>query len=341
MTVRVAEHETFMNIFFDWVAGLVAIFAIIWTLLPLLRHDVWWVRAFDFPRVQLTILSVLVLVFYISLAGWRETGDKVLIAVLSLCIVFQVIRIAKYTPLYPKQLKSAFASSPDEMLSLLVANVLTPNRNVEALLQLIRERDPDIVLAVETDDWWQSHLDTLDAAYPYSGIGLGFGDLKNAKQSEHYFNLALESATKPTIYFKGPTLCFALAAAYDYLNEPFRDDAIHRSLEVCMIHESYQYRRLEHLERSVIAMWKHQIVEPVSTFLDDETVPAITRQDLKRSVWADIKLSPSPLESLLGAWPSEPLTPNVAEELISAVVVALKKTDQIDEAASVQSLLKT
>ncbi len=168
MTVRVAEHETFMNIFFDWVAGLVALFAIIWTLLPLLRHDVWWIRVFDFPRVQVTVLSVLVLAFYISLAGWREVEDKVLIAVLSLCIVFQLIRIARYTALYPKQLKSAFASNPDEMLNVLVANVLTPNRNVEALLQLIRERDPDIVLAVETDDWWQSHLDTLDAAYPYS-----------------------------------------------------------------------------------------------------------------------------------------------------------------------------
>lgn len=157
-----------MNVFFDWFAALVAIFAIIWTLLPFFRHDAWWIRAFEFPRVQVTTLSFVVLAFYIAVAGWRDAEDKLLIAVLSLCIAFQLIRIARYTPLYPRQLKSALASSPDEMLSLMVANVLTPNRNAEALLQLIRERDPDIVLAVETDDWWQSHLDTLESEYPYS-----------------------------------------------------------------------------------------------------------------------------------------------------------------------------
>lgn len=157
------------NMFIDWFAMFMVFVAIIWTLLPLFRHDAWWVRAFEFPRVQVAILSFIILSFYIYVVGWRNIEDKLLILVLILCIAFQLIRIAKYTPVYPTQLKST--SRPcleEENLSLLVTNVLTPNRNADALLRLIRERNPDIVLTVETDVWWQSRLDILEASYPYS-----------------------------------------------------------------------------------------------------------------------------------------------------------------------------
>jgi len=157
-----------MSLFLDWVAAISVIFAIVWTLLPMVRCDAWWVRVFEFPRVQLTVLSLVVLAAYLAVAGWRDAEDKLLLAMLFLCIAFQLFRIARYTPLWPKQLVSVGAWRPDETLSVLVSNVLTPNRNAAALLNLVRERDPDILLAVETDDWWQSQLDALDSDYPYS-----------------------------------------------------------------------------------------------------------------------------------------------------------------------------
>ncbi|NNF16988.1 MAG: endonuclease [Gammaproteobacteria bacterium] len=153
---------------FDWAVSIVAFIAITWTLLPMFRHDAWWIRAFEFPRVQVTMLSLIVLATYMAVAGWRDAEDKLLIAVLCVCIGFQLTRIAKYTRLYPRQLKSATASNKEDRLSLLVANVLTPNRNAEALLRLIKERDPDIVLAVETDNWWQSQLDMIESGYPFA-----------------------------------------------------------------------------------------------------------------------------------------------------------------------------
>ncbi len=152
----------------DWLAALTAMIAVLWTLLPLFRHDAWWIRGFEFPRIQITVLTTAVLIAYPAIAGWREVEDKLLIAVLALCIAFQLARIARYTPIYPKQVKAAGHPSPADTLGLLVANVLTPNREAAKLLRVIRQCDPDIVLAVETDEWWESRLDELESAYPYT-----------------------------------------------------------------------------------------------------------------------------------------------------------------------------
>jgi endonuclease/exonuclease/phosphatase (EEP) superfamily protein YafD len=41
------------------------------------------------------------------------------------------------------------------------------NREADQLLTLIRQADPDLVLAIETDDWWTARLDELAAERPY------------------------------------------------------------------------------------------------------------------------------------------------------------------------------
>lgn len=52
-------------------------------------------------------------------------------------------------------------------LSLLIANVLMTNREADAFLELVEEYDPDVVLTVETDDWWADRLSVLDDEYRY------------------------------------------------------------------------------------------------------------------------------------------------------------------------------
>jgi len=45
---------------------------------------------------------------------------------------------------------------------------LITNKNVEKLLSLIKENDPDIMVTLETDIWWQKHLDVLEHKYPFT-----------------------------------------------------------------------------------------------------------------------------------------------------------------------------
>lgn len=51
-------------------------------------------------------------------------------------------------------------------LKLITSNVLMSNRNSRPLLELIRQHQPDIIITLESDQWWQDQLDTLPG-YPH------------------------------------------------------------------------------------------------------------------------------------------------------------------------------
>jgi endonuclease/exonuclease/phosphatase (EEP) superfamily protein YafD len=141
------------------------------TLLPLLRKTAWWVRVCDFPRLQIVTGLVLSLPLLqapsLPLAGLPVQLPTLLVLV---AVGYQLSRIWPYTPLHGKQVHDAerLASDADNHLSLLVTNVLMYNRDASRCLGVIRQYSPDIVLAVETDDWWLSQLALLGEAYPHT-----------------------------------------------------------------------------------------------------------------------------------------------------------------------------
>ncbi len=149
----------------DGLAVGLAFAAIAWTLLPLLRDERWWVRVFDFPRIHMAVLTTCILLAYALVAGWSEPLDVVLLATLAGCVVFQLVHVAPYTPIHRKQLRAAISPHEADLLGLLVVNVLTPNRNAARLLEMVRDCDPDVVLAVETDGWWETELAALEPEY--------------------------------------------------------------------------------------------------------------------------------------------------------------------------------
>ncbi len=151
-----------------WLITLTAGLVIIWTLLPLLRSDAWSVRMFEFPRVQIAVIGSVTLVAHIGIIDFHSSLDWLLAGALAACIVFQIVRIAPYTFLHAKQLCDAIEPSRDDTLHLIVSNVLTTNRQSEMLLDLVRDRKPDVLLTVETDRWWEAQLDSLAVDYPYS-----------------------------------------------------------------------------------------------------------------------------------------------------------------------------
>lgn len=145
--------------------GLVVVVA---TLLPLLRREDWWIRIFDFPRLQITVLAAAVLVAYVVVREGRGLLDNVFLALLTGALLYQCWRMFPYTPLAKKQVQQSRLDSAESRVSLLFANVLMTNRDAETLKRLVREADPDIVLAVETDAWWQKALGELERTHPHT-----------------------------------------------------------------------------------------------------------------------------------------------------------------------------
>ena len=57
--------------------------------------------------------------------------------------------------------------NPEQQISLLVANVLTPNHQYDLLLKHIDDLQPDLVLTLESDQNWQDALQPIEKQYPY------------------------------------------------------------------------------------------------------------------------------------------------------------------------------
>ncbi|MFN3579704.1 MAG: endonuclease/exonuclease/phosphatase family protein [Pseudomonas sp.] len=137
------------------------------TLVAKLRLHHWWIRVWEFPRMQLASLALASCLISAFVEGpWQLPSLLVSLLVLGV----QGWYILPWTPLYPVQVKAAKAdSSDDRCITLLIANVLTPNRNADGLISQIKTLQPDVILTLESDDWWQTQLDTaLEADWPHS-----------------------------------------------------------------------------------------------------------------------------------------------------------------------------
>lgn len=150
--------------------GLLALALVLVTAAPLLHSDTWWIRIFDFPRIQIAVLIGLTLAGYAALRlyGRLRPLDYAIAAAVGLALVWQLILIAPYTALYPTQMSDSNAEDDSNRISILIYNVLHDNREVEALRDLIRDNDPDIILLSEPTQWWFEQLDGLEENYPYT-----------------------------------------------------------------------------------------------------------------------------------------------------------------------------
>ncbi|MGS2764976.1 endonuclease/exonuclease/phosphatase family protein [Sinomicrobium sp. M5D2P9] len=164
---------------------------IIFTLAPLLKWDDWQIRMFDFPRMQLWLLGITGLVLCLCFFHFTTPFPFIFTGVLTLCIFYQTSKILPYTPFYRTEVIRYKGKKDDHnRISFLISNVLTPNRNSDKLIELIRRKNPNMVLTLETDSWWEEQLNVLEKDYPYS-VKI---PLDNLYGMHLYSNLELEDA---------------------------------------------------------------------------------------------------------------------------------------------------
>jgi endonuclease/exonuclease/phosphatase (EEP) superfamily protein YafD len=152
------------------VTGITAILTLLLalvTIAPLSKHAAWWIRVWDFPRLQILALSLLVLLLnllFVPLSPWVWGMMAVNLA----CVVYQAAWIYPYTRLSKPQVLDFTGYQKKPRIRILVSNVLTPNRQAEKLLALVATERPDVLVAVETDAWWEQQLSALEQDYPHS-----------------------------------------------------------------------------------------------------------------------------------------------------------------------------
>ncbi len=158
-----------MLAFSQVVLFVLALIALVASVLSLIHRPYWWTRMFDFPRVHIAVLAVLTLVAFagVNLA----TGDMgvlewTLSGLLTAAVLYQLVRISVYTPLTPVQSKRA--ENAGHSVRIVISNVLMTNRDFETWRRVVTPEEPDLIVAIETDGWWAEQLRALGADYPHT-----------------------------------------------------------------------------------------------------------------------------------------------------------------------------
>ena len=146
-----------------------AIIAIILTIVPLFAVDYWWIRMFDFPHLQLTILTLIAFLVYYFRFNYKNYTDYAYVLILLSCFLFQMNKIKQFTPFYDFEVKEGNLNSNKPKLSLFTANVLQDNENSDSLIKTIQELKADVLLFTEVNKKWCNTLsEAIKKDYKYS-----------------------------------------------------------------------------------------------------------------------------------------------------------------------------
>lgn len=138
---------------------------VVTALVPLLPVNWWWVRIGDFPRLQLAIFYAIGLV---SLTPyWRRKSARIGLAAYVVCIGIQAYWIYPYLSVTPNEVEWAQSDDPAARLRIMSANVLESNRRAEALLQLVEQQNPDVLVLLEVNQRWIEDLKPLESRFRF------------------------------------------------------------------------------------------------------------------------------------------------------------------------------
>src|SRR5690606_33337056 len=116
-------------------------FVILATALPLVfpRAKAWWIRIFDFPRLQLAVMGAAGAALSAAVQGALDWPAILLPALSGAAVLYQAIRIWRYTPLAPREVQRSERMDPANRISLVLSNVLQDNRDSARVLGAIRD----------------------------------------------------------------------------------------------------------------------------------------------------------------------------------------------------------
>lgn len=135
------------------------------TFLPLIRWEHYIIRIWDYPKKQVLVGIILVLLLKIIFSDINSIFSFVAIASSVLAILFLLYTMARYSPLISTELKNIDDSA--NKLSLFIGNVEMKNDQFNKLITEILNKNADIVMLVETNYKWQQALKKVEGHYEH------------------------------------------------------------------------------------------------------------------------------------------------------------------------------
>ena len=120
---------------FDIVMLIFSFFMLSISVAPLYPSNHWAFRAWEFPRVQIAVLCILLLLLSFFMHSTKLIALTVIINVSVL--LYQCLWILPYTKLFPVQVETADKTKSSHSIKILTSNVLMTNHACHKLLNLL------------------------------------------------------------------------------------------------------------------------------------------------------------------------------------------------------------
>jgi endonuclease/exonuclease/phosphatase (EEP) superfamily protein YafD len=170
-----------------WLLRVVASALVVVSLLPLIRHGSWWVRGWDFPRLQLAAIAGMVAAGMIGLsvllavvAEGSAPGDLAWwLLVLLGVILWQTGHVWRYTRLWKPQVQPIeqpceshaddrdYAGAEGPCFRLMSSNLDKRNTRYDQARAVFEQHRPDLLQLIEIHDDWAEGLAPLREHYPH------------------------------------------------------------------------------------------------------------------------------------------------------------------------------
>lgn len=160
----VKQYIRILGLFTFGVLGVISFAA---TLIPFVPAKQWYIRIFDYPRLQTFCIAVFALAWYFAFYYKRGRRGYIFVFMFGVVIIIQAYKAWPYTFVGHKQVLRARQDDADRSISLLVCNVFQPNTHYASVIKRIRQYNPDIFITTESDSIWQKQLVSLEETYPF------------------------------------------------------------------------------------------------------------------------------------------------------------------------------
>ena len=150
---------------FETLIGLSALF-VFTTLAPHLPGKHWLIRVWEFPRTQQLVCIGVLILCWLLLPVPYSMVSLVCITALAMSGLYQLHWILPYTALWKTEVPHS-KIHPEHSISLMTSNVYMHNKNSQGLIDLVQKYQPDMLVTLETNQWWEDELTSLHDDYPH------------------------------------------------------------------------------------------------------------------------------------------------------------------------------
>lgn len=135
------------------------------TYVPLIKLDYWWVRIFDYPRLQkLSILLALIVCWTFTTGVESNLESYSWISGLAISSIYLITKVWPFSP-FGKKMIETVPYNEEAGINILVGNVYQYNKSYPKAVALVKKVDPDLIFFVETDKAWENGLSEIEKDY--------------------------------------------------------------------------------------------------------------------------------------------------------------------------------